>query len=323
MHYRDQLLLQSTGMSSCRQASGPLMGAPAVADRVARIPDPAEPVPKFAWPTLVLFGSGLALWGGSTALALTGLWPWPLSVLANWLAVYLLFTVAHEAAHHSASAHHGINEWLGRIATFFVGPIGFPVWRFVHMQHHRFVNVAGDDPDYRSSHSRGWERPLRWLTMDVDYLRFYFSRIAMRPRREKVELVVTVTVFLIAAALAILGGGLLWFIALVLLPARLNALGLGWSFDYLPHCHLRSDRDDGRFRSTRNRIGMERVLTPLALYQNYHLVHHLHPIVPFYRYIAVWRRNERSYVEQDPALSTVAGRALSASEYRRLRALDQ
>ena len=32
------------------------------------------------------------------------------------------------------------------------------------------------------------------------------------------------------------------------------------------------------------------------LYQNYHLVHHLHPVIPFYRYVAVWRRGEESYL---------------------------
>ena len=49
-----------------------------------------------------------------------------------------------------------------------------------------------------------------------------------------------------------------------------------------------------------------------------HLVHHLHPIVPFYRYLAVWRRNEERYLEGDPALSTVGGRPLTVDEYREL-----
>ena len=49
---------------------------------------------------------------------------------------------------------------------------------------------------------------------------------------------------------------------------------------------------------------MERLLTPVLLYQNYHLVHHLHPLIPFYRYIAVWRRNESEYLSGDPELST-------------------
>lgn len=77
-----------------------------------------------------------------------------------------------------------------------------------------------------------------------------------------------------------------------------------------------------QFKTTRNRIGLERFLTPAMLYQNYHLVHHLHPIVPFYRYIAVWRRNEEEYLEREPPLATPLGRPLSANEYRRLRALE-
>jgi fatty acid desaturase len=293
-----------------------------VADRIDRIPDPGEPVPVLAWATFGLFVAGLGIWVGSGALAISGSWPWPISVLLNWMALYMLFTVAHEAAHRTASSNDRLNSWMGRVSTFFIGPIGFPVWRFVHMQHHRFVNVAGADPDYRSSHSRGWERPLRWLTMDFDYLRFYWPRIGTRPSSERVEMALTLIVFALAAALAAMAGWLIWFLVLVLLPARLNALGLGWGFDYLPHCHLHSDRHAGRFRSTRNRIGMERLLAPLALYQNYHLVHHLHPVVPFYRYIAVWRRNEQRYLEEDPALSTVGGRPLTPAEYRRLRALE-
>jgi fatty acid desaturase len=293
-----------------------------VADRIECIPDPAEPVPLVAWPTLALFVAGLVAWFGSSALAVAELWPWPLSVLVNWAAVYLMFTVAHEASHHAASSNGRLNRWLGRVSTFFVGPIGFPVWRFVHMQHHRFVNDEEADPDYAASHSEGWKRPFRWGSMDLAYLHFYLPRLSQRPRPEKVELIVTVAVFAAIVVLAVILGWALWVLLLILLPARLNALTLGWSFDYLPHCGLGSQEQAGRFRTTRNRVGLEWLMTPLMLYQNYHLVHHLHPVVPFYRYLAVWRRRERQYLERDPALSTPRGRPLSTGEYRRLRALE-
>jgi fatty acid desaturase len=122
-------------------------------------------------------------------------------------------------------------------------------------------------------------------------------------------------------AWAVFVGWALWVLLLILLPARLNALTLGWSFDYLPHCRLESQEEAGRFRTTRNRVGWEWLMTPLMLYQNYHLVHHLHPVVPFYRYLSVWRLRECQYLDRDPALSTIRGRPLSAGEYRRLRAL--
>lgn len=289
--------------------------------RLDRIPNPAEPVPRFAWPTLTLFGLALCMWIASSALAVAGAWPCAVAIAVNWLALYMFFTVAHEASHHAASASRPLNSWLGRIATFFVGPIGFSVWRYVHMQHHRNVNVAGADPDYESSHSSGWKRPLRWLTMDVNYLRFYLPRRMKRPAAERREMTLTIAVFIGLGVAAVVVDWGWWFVALVLIPARLNALGLGWAFDYLPHCRLRSEAEVSRFGATRNRIGFERLITPLALYQNYHLVHHLHPRVPFYRYIAVWRRREKDYLRYRPALSTVRGRPLTPDEYERLRGL--
>ena len=109
----------------------------------------------------------------------------------------------------------------------------------------------------------------------------------------------------------------------VLIPQRLALLWLAFAFDYLPHhgLHLRPAED--RLKTTRNRIGCEPWLSPLLLYQNYHLVHHLHPVVPFYRYIPVWRRNEEAYLDGGPALTTVRGRPITVEEYRALRRLRE
>jgi len=47
---------------------------------------------------------------------------------------------------------------------------------------------------------------------------------------------------------------------------------------------------------------MEWLLTPVLLYQNYHLVHHLYPTVPFYRYISIWRARLSFHESQNPAV---------------------
>jgi ring-1,2-phenylacetyl-CoA epoxidase subunit PaaE len=107
-----------------------------------------------------------------------------------------------------------------------------------------------------------------------------------------------------------------------IIPTRINILFLGFAFDFLPHHGLEATPQDDRFKTTRNRVGLERLMNPILLYQNYHLVHHLHPLIPFYRYLRVWRRNEESYLEQDTPLSTIGGRRLSVEEYRRRRGLD-
>src|SRR4051795_7902766 len=121
---------------------------------VRRIPDPDEPVPFVAVPTLVLLVSGVALWVASTALYVDGsLVVWG-TLAVNTLAGYLLFTVAHDAAHHSASNVKWLNDLMGRVATpFFALQAGFPVWRLIHIQHHRFTNQDdGADPDGYTMH---------------------------------------------------------------------------------------------------------------------------------------------------------------------------
>ena len=124
-------------------------------------------------------------------------------------------------------------------------------------------------------------------------------------------------------ALVIARGGFVDLLVYVLIPQRLALLWLAFAFDYLPHhgLHLRPEED--RLKTTRNRIGSEPWLSPLLLYQNYHLVHHLHPVVPFYRYIRVWRRNEEAYLDGGPALTTVRGRPITVEEYRALRRLRE
>jgi ring-1,2-phenylacetyl-CoA epoxidase subunit PaaE len=299
-----------------------------IADRpvsVTRIPDPAEPVPDVAWPTAVLLVAGIALFAGFVALGVTGALPALVCVPVIAVAAYLEFTVSHDAAHHAASARGGLNRLIGRIATpFFAPQASFSVWRFIHMQHHRFTNHDdGSDPDGYTMGGPVWQRPFRWATIDIYYVVFYLRRWRSRPAAEKREYAIQAGAVVAALAAAIAaghGGDLLLF---VLLPQRLAIVWLAFAFDYLPHhgLHLRPSED--KLKTTRNRIGGERWLSPVMLYQNYHLVHHLHPVVPFYRYIAVWRRNEDDYLAGDPALSTVRGRELTPDEYRELRLLAE
>lgn len=290
---------------------------------VDRIPDPDEPVPALALPATALLIGGIAVWLGATALALTGVWPWALAAALNAIASFALFTVSHDAAHNSISTRPAVNTWFGRIATPFFAPhAGFRTWRFIHMQHHRFTNEDdGRDPDHYTERGPRWQLPLRWLTVDLFYMVFYLPKLRSRPRGEQLELLATWLLMGGLAAAAIATGHGLELVVLYLLPVRVAVLWLGWAFDYLPHNGLVHTAAEDKFKATRNRIGFERLLSPLMLYQNYHLVHHLHPRIPFHRYVAVWRRGEPGYLAREPALSDMRGRAITADEYRRLREL--
>lgn len=110
---------------------------------------------------------------------------------------------------------------------------------------------------------------------------------------------------------------------LYVVPQRIAMVVLVWWFDYLPHHGLSDTARSNRFRATRNRIGLEWLFTPLMLSQNYHLVHHLHPSLPFYRYLRAWRRNERTYLARGAALSTCWGGEMSRPQYRERRRLAE
>lgn len=295
-----------------------------VADRITRIPDPQERVPVVSWPIIGLLVAGLATVIGSSAAYLSGGFPWWATILANALGSYLLFTVAHDAAHHSASSNTTLNTWLGRLSTpFFAAHAAYPVWRFIHMQHHRFTNHGTEkDPDHYTQEGPRWQLPLRWVSIDLFYLVFYLRHWGSRPAREKREELLNLGLMVaVFAAIAVTSG--LWALLVVaIIPGRLNILFLAWAFDYLPHSGLHHKPEEDKLKTTRNRIGREWLMSPVLLYQNYHLVHHLHPIVPFYKYVKVWRRNEGQYLEGDPALSTVGGRPLTPEEYRRLREME-
>src|SRR5436190_711917 len=112
------------------------MGKPTHSSLATRRRSCPSSKPRVAWPTFALLVAALGLLTGSTAAALAGAWPWWISTLLNAVGIYLLFTVSHDAAHHSASSGARLNTWMGRISTpFFAPEAAFSTWRFIHMQH--------------------------------------------------------------------------------------------------------------------------------------------------------------------------------------------
>ncbi|HKY56733.1 MAG TPA: fatty acid desaturase [Aeromicrobium sp.] len=292
---------------------------------VLGLPDPGERVPPLAWPTVALYVASLGLF----ALELYGFflagWPLPLTVAMGAAVTFLMFSVAHESTHHAISTNTRLNDFFGHLSMpIFLAWAPFPLLKFIHIEHHRNTNeVKTVDPDAWCEEGPWWQLPLRWATIDVWYFVFYVRRIKERPRA---EIALTVAVFGgFWAGVAVLtaqgyGSEVLWT---YLVPQRIGLLVLAWWFDYLPHNGLTATQREDRYRATRVRVGAETLFTPLFVYQNYHLVHHLHPSVPFYRYVRAWRRNEQAYLDRNAAISTWFGRSLSTSEYRTWRRLTE
>jgi ferredoxin-NADP reductase/fatty acid desaturase len=287
------------------------------------LPDPGEVVPAISWPIVGLFVGAIAVFGFSTWAALTDTLPALVTVLLSAATIFVLFTVLHDAAHYSVSTHRWVNVAFGRVAMLFVSPlISFRSFAFIHIEHHRNTNDGENDPDHFVSGAPWWQVPVRFPLMDVPYLTFLVRNVKRRPRAEVLEtglLMGTTVAVIIACAVT----GNLWTLAvLYLIPARVAMFVLAWWFDWLPHHDLEDTQQQNRYRATRNRVGSEWILTPLLLSQNYHLVHHLHPSIPFHRYVATWRRNEEAYLERDAAIGTVFGQQLDPDEYRDWKSLN-
>ena len=296
------------------------LNAPETPRPVRGLPDPGEKVPGLAWPTVALYVVALALLAAEVAAHATGVSAW-VTVPMGAAVTFLMFSVMHEATHHAISTDSRLNDTFGRISTPFVAPYGsFAMLKFIHIEHHRNTNEAKDtDPDAWTSEGPWWQLPFRWATIDVWYVVFYLRRIGRRPRGEQVVALATVLAFAGIVSAVVAAGHLATLVVLVLVPQRIGLTILAWWFDYLPHHGLTVTQRQDKYRATRVRVGGEKVLTPLFVYQNYHLVHHLHPSIPFYRYVRAWRRNESAYLDRDAAVSTWFGRSLTAEEYRTWR----
>ncbi|MGU3293167.1 fatty acid desaturase [Williamsia sp. M5A3_1d] len=292
-------------------------------DTPSALPDSGERVPALSWPVVGIFGLGIGTFAASTWAALTDTLPGVVTTALSAAAIFVLFTVLHDASHYSISTHRWVNVAFGRVAMFFVSPlISFKSFSFIHIEHHRNTNDGGSDPDHFVSGAAWWQLPLRFPLMDLPYLGFLLKNVKRRPRAELVE---TFGLFALAVAgiVAATATGHLWTLALVyLIPERVAMFVLAWWFDWLPHHDLEETQRENRYRATRNRVGGEWILTPLLLSQNYHLVHHLHPSIPFYRYVAAWRKNEQAYLDRDVALTTVFGRDLDAASYDEWKRLN-
>jgi fatty acid desaturase len=263
--------------------------------------------PEVAWPTIGLFILSVIVMGTSTVMAVAGQIPLWAGALVNGFAMYNLFSVGHDASHRSLSSNKTLNENLGRVAIMLMLPIApFEAVRWIHMQHHRFTN-SEMDPDQFIHHCKWWKIPFNWPNVDVYYLMYFVKHGGEHYSKHKRPVILSTSAFVALITLSVyLGYGwevfFLWFLA-----SRVGLFLITCVFVYLPHFPGDVDAKDNVYHATTIRKGMEWLLTPLLVYQNYHLIHHLYPTAPFYRYQKIWHLKYGELVDNDPAVQTAFG----------------
>jgi len=242
-----------------------------------------------AWPTLALTLVLLVGFVASTAFALAGDLPMACAAFTNGAIIYGCYTVFHEAVHHNIVPKRRNLRWVNAVVGSLVA---VPLWMFFHhhrrshLIHHYKTNMA-EDPDLYAV-GPFWQvalfqiprTVLRYLNPVLLHRECVAFKVDHDERRLCMALYMSYGVFVVALIAAGFGYELLvlWFI-----PWLLGNTFMLIFFAWWPH---HDHAETGRYRDTR--ISLWPGGNALMLGQNYHLIHHMIPSVPFYRYRAVF-----------------------------------
>ncbi|MGF1482409.1 MAG: beta-carotene hydroxylase [Cyanophyceae cyanobacterium] len=239
-------------------------------------------------------GFNVNVWMFLVALALLalshcGYWLWGwlgwCCFSANVLALHMAGTIIHDASHNSGHSNRIINAVLGHGSALMLG-FAFPVFTRVHLQHHAHVNDPRNDPDhFVSTGGPLWLIAVRFFYHEV----FFFKRQLWR-KYELLEWFLSRLFLVTIVTMACRYNFFDYVLTYWFLPAFVVGIALGLFFDYLPH---RPFQERNRWKNAR--VYPSSVLNLLILGQNYHLVHHLWPSIPWYKY-------QSAYWETKPLL---------------------
>jgi beta-carotene hydroxylase len=236
-------------------------------------------------PTLLMFLLAVTL----AVLSATGhfCWHWYswCCFIINVLALHMVGTVIHDACHNVAHRNRIVNAILGHGSALMLC-FSFPVFTRVHMQHHANVNDPVNDPDHLVSTAG----PLLMINARFLYHEVFFFQRQLWRKYELLEWVLARSLLAVTVVLGYRYGFIDYIFHFWFVPLAIVGLALGLFFDYLPH---RPFQERDRWKNAR--VYPNRVLNWLIMGQNYHLVHHLWPSIPWYYY-------EQAYLETKPLL---------------------
>lgn len=261
------------------------------------------------WPTLIVFLATYALW----AVATTVLWTFSptLAILATALAIGQYSSLTHEVLH----GHPFPSQTLSEALVFPGLTLFVPYLRFkdLHLQHHFDPALTDpyDDPEANYLDPEVWARlsgPKRALLRFNNTL---FGRMAVGPAisgwallRDDLALIFKGNTR-VALAWALHAIGMVpvfvWLGTIGEMPvwAYLLAAYLGWSLlkirTYLEHRAHEAPRARTVVVESRG------PLSYLFLNNNFHVVHHMHPGVAWYKLPALYRARKDHFLRRNDA----------------------
>lgn len=260
------------------------------------------------WPTLLLLMATYAVWAAGT-------WLWPLSgvlsVIVTGVAIAQFCSLQHEALHGHPFRNPHLNHALVFPALALVVP--YERFRDSHLQHHHDPALTDpyDDPESNYQDPAVWERmgrPLRFLLRLNNTLlgrmvlgpaigTWAFIRGDIALHRAGDRRILRAWLLNGLGVLLVLG----WLAAFTEMPVWAYVLAAYLGYSLLKIRTFLEHRAHEAFRARTVIIEDRGPLALLFLNNNLHVVHHMHPAVPWYRLPALYAARREHYLRRNEA----------------------
>lgn len=220
------------------------------------------------------------------------------------LSSYLSFTPLHDATHRATSSNKFLNDALGTISAFLLFPfLTTPVYRYLHLSHHRFVGDDDLDPDSILVSFPTKYFPFGYLILpffDLVAITWAFTKGWFRlPKTVRLHLIFSTVLFFSFHIVFLSSSYWLEFILFFIIPTRLGITYTAYTFAHIQH-------PDGvtwhefPFESTHVMKGRNsNFLLKSLLGQEHHAMHHFLPHIPWYKYHKVWQLGNGIFTKQN------------------------
>ena len=264
------------------------------------------PVPAVEWITLGLIAATYAVWAlGTTVLA--GLWL-PLGIVVTGIAIAQFSSLQHEVLHGHPFRSRRANEALVFPALALCVPYGR--FRDTHLQHHHDPALTDpyDDPESNYQDPAVWARLPRWWQRVLEANNTLLGRIVLGPVVGNILWMAAEWRLMRAGVPGVLRDWLLNLAGLVPVLGWLVWAGFPvWAYlvaAWIGHglLKIRTYLEHRAHEAARARTVIIEDRGPLALLflnNNLHVVHHMHPAVPWYRLPDLYAQNRDHYLRRN------------------------
>lgn len=262
--------------------------------------------PRIEWVTLGLIAGAFLLWGLATTVFAGTLW---LAIPMIALVVALYSSLQHEVIHGHPTHVTVLNECLVFPAlTLF---IPYQRFRDDHLAHHRDESLTDpyDDPESNFLAPTQWDQQCRVRRALLNFNNRLFGRLLLGPLIGQVRFMIsdlaairrgdTRVALGWAHHLAGLVPVMAWMIWVAELPVWALALSTYAGLSIVKIRTFLEHQAHERARARTVVIEDRGLLAFLFLNNNFHVVHHMHPRVPWYRLPKLYAANRDHYLRRN------------------------